>query len=293
MGHGHHHHHHAPSGSDKNILIAFGLNAGFAVLEFIGGYFTNSVAVYSDALHDLGDSIALLFAYLSEKLSLKDADEKFTYGYRRFSVLSALVNGIILLVGSGYVIYEAIMRLQAPEPVDPKGMFLLGILGIVVNGIAAWRLSKGSGVNQRMVMFHLLEDLLGWVAVIIVSCVLFFKPWYMLDSILSILISLIILRGVYENLKKVAGILAQRFPDDLDMGELKGDILKIEGVKDVHAVRGWAIDDLHFSLSFHVVVSQDCVITEMDQMKVKIKALLEEEHVRFSSIEFEGEKNRC
>ena len=173
---GHDHHRPPTSGSQKNILVAFGLNAGFAVIEFIGGYFTNSVAVYSDALHDLGDSVALLFAYLSERLSDKDADEKFTYGYRRFSVLSALVNGMILLGGSSYVIYEAIMRLQSPEPVEPKGMLLLGFVGIAVNGIAAWRLSKGEGVNQKMVMFHLLEDLLGWVAVIIVSAVLFFRP---------------------------------------------------------------------------------------------------------------------
>ncbi len=290
---GHDHHHPPPSGSQKNILVAFGLNAGFAVIEFIGGYFTNSVAVYSDALHDLGDSIALLFAYLSERLSDKDADEKFTYGYRRFSVLSALINGMILLGGSSYVIYEAIIRLQSPEPVEPKGMLLLGFVGIAVNGIAAWRLSKGEGVNQKMVMFHLLEDLLGWVAVIIVSAVLFFRPWYFLDSLLSILISLIILRGVYENLKKIAGILAQRFPADLDMDTIREEIMNIGKIKDVHAVRGWAIDDLHYSLSFHVVVPQDCIVTELDQMKSKIKAILHERQVRFSSIEFEGEKNRC
>jgi len=175
MGHGHHHHHHSTEG---NLLFAFALNAGFSIIEFIGGYLTNSVAVTSDALHDLGDSIALLFAYLSERLSKKNPDSVYTYGYRRFSVLSALINAIILLFGSSYVIYEAVGRINNPEPVHPEGMLLMGFLGVIVNGLAAYKLSKGEGLNQKMVMFHLLEDLLGWGAVIVVSVVLLFYPWY-------------------------------------------------------------------------------------------------------------------
>ncbi|MCO4794758.1 MAG: cation transporter, partial [Bacteriovoracaceae bacterium] len=128
MGHDHSHH----TGS-KNILVAFFLNATFAVIEMIGGYFTNSVAIYSDALHDLGDSIALLFSYYAEKLSHKKPDSKFTYGYRRFSVLSALLNGVILLSGSLFIIYEAINRIKHPEVVKPEGMLALAILGIVIN----------------------------------------------------------------------------------------------------------------------------------------------------------------
>ena len=183
MGHDHsHHHHHHGS---KNILVAFFLNAGFAVIELIGGYLTNSVAIYSDALHDFGDSLALLFSYYAEKLSHKDADKKYTFGYRRFSILSAFINGLILLLGSLFVIYEAAQRIMAPEEVVPEGMLGLAILGIAVNSIAAYRLSKDDGVNAKMVMYHLLEDLLGWFAVLIVSIILLFKPWFILDSILS------------------------------------------------------------------------------------------------------------
>ena len=126
--HGHHHHH-----GSKNILLAFFLNAGFAVIELIGGYLTNSVAIYSDALHDFGDSLSLLLAYFAEKLSHKKEDEKYTFGYRRFSILSAFINGIVLFGGSIFVISESIKRLMSPEPVIPEGMLALAILGILVN----------------------------------------------------------------------------------------------------------------------------------------------------------------
>ncbi len=290
---GSHHHHHSHSSAGKNLLLAFVLNFIFCIVEFIGGYLTNSIAITSDALHDLGDSIALLFAYFSEKLSLKHPDKKFTYGYRRFSVISALINGFILLVGSSYIIYESVLRIGDPEPVAPQGMLALGILGVVVNGYAAFKLSKGDGLNQKMVMYHLLEDLMGWGAVIIVSIVLHFYPWYFLDSILSILISLIILKGVYKNFLKVGSILLQKFPHDLEMEKIVAAVMKLEHVVDLHAVRGWSIDDLNHTLSFHVVVPNNTMIEQLDVLKARIKKLLTQHNVKYSSIEFEGEKYKC
>lgn len=289
----HHHHHHSHSSTGKNLLLAFVLNFLFSIVEFVGGYLTNSIAITSDALHDLGDSVALLFAYFSEKLSLKHPDKKFTYGYRRFSVVSALVNGLILLVGSSYIIYESILRIGSPEPVAPKGMLALGMLGVVVNGFAAFKLSKGDGLNQKMVMYHLLEDLMGWGAVIIVSIVLLFYPWYFLDSLLSILISLIILKGVYKNFVKVGSILLQKFPHDLEMEKIVAEVMSLEHVVDLHAVRGWSIDDLNHSLSFHVVVPNNTMIEQLDVLKGRIKKLLAQHNVKYSSIEFEGEKYKC
>ena len=255
MSHSHDH----PKGS-KNILIAFFLNASFAVIELIGGYLTNSVAIYSDALHDIGDSIALLFAYFAEKLSYKKADAKFTYGYRRFSVLSALINGVILFAGSIFILVEAIKRITAPEPVIPEGMLALAVLGIVVNGIAAYRLSKDKGANQRMIMFHLWEDILGWCSVLVVSIVLLFKPWYVLDSILSILISLVILRGVYKNLIKVGEIFLQKFPESLKISEIENKIKTLPLVEDVHAIKGWSLDEDKNYLSFHVGLPEGTTI---------------------------------
>lgn len=285
MAHDHAHNH---QGS-KNILLAFFLNASFSIIELIGGYLTNSMAIYSDALHDFGDSLALLFSYYAEKLSHKKEDDKFTFGYRRFSSLAALINGAILLAGSIYVIYEAIGRIQNPEPVKAEGMILLAILGIAVNGFAAYKMSKSEGTNPRMVMYHLLEDLLGWVSVLIVSIVLIFKPWYILDSILSILISLVILRGVYKNLVKVGMIFMQNFPTELDVKQLKDEIVKFENVKDIHEVKGWSIDgDSHY-LRFHVLVSRDSNIVQLDLLKKTIKSKLKEYNIKYSTIEFESE----
>lgn len=294
MGHGHHHgHHHHHHHGSKNILIAFALNFTFAIIEFIGGFLTNSVAIYSDALHDLGDSLALLFAYFAEKFGEKEPDEKYTYGYKRFSVLSALVNGVILISGSLFVIMESLERISSPQPVEPKGMLLLAILGIAVNGIAAFRLSKDDGMNQKMVMLHLLEDILGWIAVLIVSIILLFKPWYVLDSILSILISLVILRGVYKHFMSIGQIFLQSFPESININVILDRIKTLELVLDVHCLRGWSIDESHATVSLHVVVPDNKTIKELDELKILIKKILEDSQIKYSSIEFESESFNC
>ncbi|OUR96732.1 hypothetical protein A9Q84_10350 [Halobacteriovorax marinus] len=290
--HGHGHHHHHPSGS-KNILIAFFLNFGFAIIEFIGGYYTNSMAIYSDALHDLGDSTALLMSYFFEKFSKKNPDKKYTYGYRRFSLLSALINAVILLLGSVFVIKESIERLSNPEPVMVEGMFALAILGVAVNGFAAYRMSKEDGINQRMVMLHLMEDILGWVAVLIVSVILYFKPWFILDSILSILVSLMVLKGVYHGLKRVVTILMQAFPTGLSMEKVKTELLKVKDVLDVHYIQGWSMDEESHSLTFHVCVPDAMTVKELDATKITIKALLFDMNITDSVIEFEGQSHNC
>lgn len=288
-GHGHHHHHH----SSNNILIAFVLNFTFAIIELIGGLYTGSMAILSDSLHDFGDSIALLMSFFFEKYSKKAADQKYTYGYRRFSVMSALINGLILFLGSVFVIKEAIEKVLAPTPIKHEGMLLLAILGITVNAIAAYRLSKDEGLNQKMVMYHLLEDILGWCAVLIVSIVLFFKPWFILDSILSILISLIILKGVYKNMISVGRILLQKFPDNLEINEIESQIRVIPEVKDVHAIQGWSLDEAHHALNFHVVVNDTLTIGKLDEVKKEIKDILHKHHVGESTIEFESENYHC
>jgi len=285
---GHNHSHSGSDGNRKNILIAFFLNASFAIIELIGGFYTNSIAIMSDALHDFGDSLALLFSYFAEKLSDKDPDKKYTFGYRRFSILAALVNGGILLAGSVFVIFEAIGRIQSPEEVKAEGMVWLAILGISVNSYAAWRLSKNSGVNMKMIMLHLLEDLFGWVAVLIVSIILLFKPWFVLDAVLSILISAIILRGVYKNLKKVFMILLQHFPSELEIGEIKNKIEEFSGVENIHEIKGWSLDDEHHYLRFHVKVSPEMEMKSVDKIKIEIKNLLQTYNVTYSSIEFES-----
>ena len=293
---GSHHHDHIHGSSDrgsKEILLAFVLNFFFAFIELIGGLYTNSMAVLSDAIHDFGDSMALLMSFYFEKIGKRSADENYTFGYRRFSVLAAFLNAAILFFGSVFVLKEAFERLLDPEPIQPLGVLGLAILGIVVNGIAAYRLSKSEGLNQRMVMLHLMEDLMGWGATLIVSIVLIFKPWYILDSILSILITFIILRSVYNNLKKVSGIFLQRFPDELKVENLIKEIRALTQVKDVHYLQGWSVDEVSHALNFHVVVSGELKMWQVDELKLQIKALVEKYHVQFSSIEFEADKESC
>lgn len=287
----HDHNHSHEDNNEKNLLLVFFLNAGFAVIEFVGGYLTNSVAIYSDALHDLGDSLALLFSYFAEKLSTKKADKKFTFGYRRFSVLAALINGLILIVGSTFIISEAITRYQNPEPVNAEGVFLLAILGLSVNGFAAFRMSKNSGVNSRMIMLHLLEDVLGWCAILIVSVVLIFKPWYFLDSVLSIIIALIIINGVIKNLYRVSKIFLQAFPANLDRDKLVEEISRFKNVLGVHFIQGWSLDDSYFNLTFHVQVSSELRMKEVDVLRMEIEHYLKSKKVTYTTIQFEG--NEC
>ena len=283
MGHDHSH-----NSNSKNILVAFSLNFVFSIIELIGGYLTNSVAIYSDALHDFGDSLALLFAYFAEKVSQKEPDSKYTFGYRRFSILSALINGIILLIGSIFVLIEATKRIVNPEVVKPEGMLWLAILGIVVNTIAAYRMSKNEGLNPRMVMLHLLEDLFGWVAVLFVSIILMYKPWYFLDSALSILISIIILRGVYKNLSKVISIFLQKFPDEINLEDLKEKLNHFELVKDIHAVKGLSLDGENFYLRFHIQVPSGTPIDLLDKLRAQLKEILISHNISSSTIEFEA-----
>jgi cobalt-zinc-cadmium efflux system protein len=288
-GHHHHGHHHHHNDNQKNILLAFFLNFGFSIVEFVGGYLTNSVAIYSDALHDLGDSVALLFAYFAEKMSQRKPDKKFTFGYRRFSVLAALVNGLILLVGSTFIISEAIQRFQSPEPIHAEGVILLALLGLAVNGFAAFRMSKNSGLNSRMLMFHLLEDILGWCAVLVVSTILLFKPWYILDSILSVIIALIIINGVVKNIFEVSKILMQAFPEKFNRESVLQDLLKFEHVLDIHFIQGWSVDESNYSLSLHVKVPSDMQMRDVDTLRSKMEAYLRDQHVIYSTIQFEGE----
>lgn len=286
--HGHGHHHHPMPKGSKNILIAFVLNASFAVVEFVGGHLTNSVAIQSDAVHDLGDSLVLLFAFFAEKLSLKKSDEKFTFGYRRFSLLAGLVNGLILLAGSVYVLVDAVQRLQSPEPVHAPGMAGLAVLGILVNFAAAWRMRGDEGLNSKMISLHLLEDMLGWAAVLVVSLILMVYPWYFLDSALSIVIAVIILKGVYQNLLNIGAIFLQKFPEGLAADEIRETVMKFPHVEDVHLIKGWSIDESKFNLSLHVRVGMDTNMGQLDELRHRVESFLKQKNVLEVTIQFEG-----
>ncbi len=210
QGHGHPH-----SDNQQRIGVAFLLNFVFTIIEIFGGIWTNSTAILADAVHDLGDSLALGSSWFLERKSLQKGDTRFTYGYRRFSLLGALISTAVLVFGSTYVLSEAVQRLFHPEPSYAPGMVGLAVLGILLNGIAVLRLRKGEGLNVRIVTWHLLEDVLGWVMVLLVSVVLMFVDLFILDPLLSILITLYILRNVLINLKATMNVFLQGSPKAL------------------------------------------------------------------------------
>jgi len=195
MSESHHNHHHHTT---ENIKVAFFLNLSFTVIELVGGLLTNSMAILSDALHDLGDSVSLGLAWYFQRIAQKKSDLSYSYGYKRFSLLGAFINSLILSVGSIFILVEAIPRLFDPKQPDASGMIILAIIGVIVNGFAVLRLKKGKSINEKVVSLHLLEDVLGWLAVLIGSIVMYFFNLPVIDSLLSIGIAIFILLNVLE-----------------------------------------------------------------------------------------------
>ena len=291
MGHHHgcHHHHHHDSTS--NIKIAFLLNLGFTILEIIGGLWTNSLAILSDALHDLGDSLSLGLAWRLDKLSKKEYDEKYSYGYKRFSLLAALINTIVLLIGSIFILSEAIPRILNPEPVNQYGMLFFALGGILVNGIAVLRLRGGKSMNAQVVSLHLLEDVLGWVAVLVVSIVLIFKEIHILDPILSILITLYVLYNAVNNLRRTISVFLQAVPDDIDVLDVEEKLLNIDKVMDTHHTHIWSLDGEHNVLTTHIVVGEETTKNDVLVVKNKIKSLIGGFNCEHVTIEIEYANN--
>lgn len=290
MGHQHSHDHNQ---SGKNIKIAFFLNLGFTILEIIGGFYVNSVAILSDAIHDLGDSLSLGTAWYLDKKSKQKADKKYSFGYARFSLLSALINSVVLILGSIYVIYEAVGRILEPEHSDANGMIIFAIIGVIVNGYAAWKLSGGKSLNEKVVSWHLLEDVLGWVAVLIVAIILHFKEIHYLDPALSLLITGYILWGVVGRLKETLFIFLQGTPKDIDLISIERQILEIDNVHSLHHTHIWSLEGEHHVFTTHLKLKQIDNFNQVIVVKHAVKSLLEEYHFSHYTIETEFDDETC
>ncbi len=293
MGHGHEHHH-DPNDSSRDIGIAFFLNLLFAVAEIIGGIMTNSLAILSDALHDFGDSLILGMSWIMERNSNRAPTPRFSYGYRRVSLLSALLNSLVLIAGSIFIISEAVPRLLNPEQPDASGMMWFAFAGIALNGVAALRLRKGKSMNARVVAWHLLEDVLGWVAVLIASIVMQFADVPILDPILSMLIAAYILYyNVVVNLSRTIRLFMQAVPDSVDVEEITNRLTSIDGVLAVHDIHLWSLDGARHVLSAHVVIRRDIGREGLITIKARVKELLRGEEIEHLTIEIEYEDEIC
>lgn len=294
MSHDHHHHSHSShTHTTENIRVAFWLNTSFAILEIAGGFYTNSVSILSDALHDLGDSLSLGLSWYFQKKSKQKRDSQFSYGYRRFSVLGAFINSVVLIVGSTFILREAFIRLSDPQHPDAKGMLLLAVIGVIVNGAALLRLRRGTSLNEQVISLHFLEDMLGWVAVLVGSIVMMFFDIPILDPILSILIALYILFNVYRNLRSVFRIVLQGMPENVNEDEIKRKVTAINGVKSVHDVHAWSLDGQYNILTMHVVVSDQANINESEKIKKSVRHCLEHLHLNHITIEIESAEGNC
>ncbi len=274
--------------SQKRILIAFILNLTFAVFEFIGGALTGSVAIISDSVHDLGDSISIGISYFLEKISKKEPDDKYTYGYLKYSVLGSLIMTIILIVGSIFVIINAIERLIKPVPINYNGMLIFAVVGIVVNLIAAISTHKGESLNQKAVNLHMLEDVLGWVVVLIGAIVMKFTDITYIDPIMSIGVSVFLLINAFKGIKKILDIFFEKAPDGIDVSELKHHLKEIDGVLDVHHFHLRTIDGFNHIATLHIV-------TESDSATVKkaVKEELLKHGIAHTTVEIETPEEEC
>lgn len=292
--HQHHHHDHHYGHTDvKNIRAAFFLNLSFTIIELVGGLITNSVAILSDAVHDLGDSFSLGLSWYFQKVAKRPRTKEYTYGYKRFSLLGAVINSVVLLVGSILILTHAIPRLFNPQHPDVKGMLLLAVLGVIINGMAVLRLRKGSSINERVVSLHLLEDVLGWLAVLVGAGIMYFVDAPFIDPLLSILISLYILYNVYRNIRQSLRIILQGSPSQLDMEEVKRSLLEIGEVQDVHDLHAWSVDGEYNVMTVHVVLRSALPMEAQHRLKLEIRDKLLSMGVQHCTIEFEVADEEC
>lgn len=272
--------------TEKNILIAFLLNLSFAIFEFIGGVFTNSIAIISDSIHDIGDALSIGISFFLEKKSKQRPDDKYTYGYIRYSVIGSLITTIILIVGSIFVIYNAINRILNPVEVNYNGMIIFAILGVIINFLAAYFTKEGNSLNQKSVNLHMLEDVLGWVIVLVGAIIMKFTDISIIDPILSLFVALFILKHTIDNFKLILDLFLEKTPNNINIDELKTHILKIKGIKDVHHIHIWSIDGYNNYATMHIVSNNKNV-------KEKVKEELKEHGISHATIELEDVNEEC
>lgn len=274
--------------TEKNILIAFILNLVFSMLEFMGGAFTGSIAIVSDAVHDIGDAISIGVSYFLEKKSKKAPDEVYTYGYGRYSVIGGAITTIILLVGSVVVIINSIGRIIEPVEISYNGMIIFAVIGVCVNLVAAFYTHKGESLNQRAVNLHMIEDVLGWIVVLTGAIVMRFTRIQIIDPIMSIGVSSFIFFNAVSNLKEIADIFLEKAPDTINTRKIKEDILRTDGVICVHNLHIWRIDSQDIYATMHIVTNFDFA-----RIKKNVRTELLKYGISHTTLEFETTEEDC
>ena len=274
--------------TEKNIFIAFILNFAFSAFEFIGGIFTGSVAIVSDAVHDIGDAVSIGISLLLEKKSKKQPDEKYTYGYARFSLIGSLITTLILLFGSALVVYNAIIRIINPAEINYNGMIVFAIVGFCVNLCAAILTREGHSLNQKAVNLHMLEDVLGWLVVLIGAIVMRFTDLYIIDPLMSIGVAIFIFVNAIRNLKEVLDIFLEKIPRGIDTDEIKEHLIRIDGIIDIHHIHLWTLDGQINYVTMHIVANGNS-----HEIKKEVREELKEHGIHHATLELESDGEIC
>lgn len=274
--------------STTKILVTFLLNISFGIFEFFGGLITNSVAIISDSVHDICDALSIGIAYFLERKSKHRKDSHYTFGYARYSVIGGLITTIILLVSSVLVIYNAILRLLNPVAVDYDGMLFFAIVGLIINSIAVFYTKGGKSINEKAINLHMLEDVMGWIIVIIGSIVIKITEISIIDPILSIIVTIFIVKSAIHHLKEIIDLFLEKTPDDISLSSVKKDILSIKGIKEIHHLHIWSMDGIDNYATMHISYNG-----KSKKIKDEIRNCLKKYHIKHSTIEIEDSLHPC
>ena len=269
------------------VWLAFFLNLSYAIVEFIAGGVFGSSAVLADSVHDLGDAIAIGVSAVLETVSNREEDSRYTLGYKRFSLLGALITAVILMTGSVFVILENLTKLFHPQPVNDEGILWLGIIAVTINVLASLVVRKGKTKNESILSLHFLEDTLGWVAVILMAIVLRFTDWYILDPLLSLVISFFILSKALPRFWSTLRIFLDAVPEGVDIEQVKSDLEQLEHVSSVNQLNLWTMDGLEKNAIVHVCLEQ---IEDMEASKTAIRHHLKD--IGFHNITIEVDSDQ-
>lgn len=274
--------------SEKNILIAFVLNLAFSLFELIGGIFTNSVAIISDSVHDIGDAASIGLSYFFEKKSKKQPDDKYTYGYLRYSVIGSVITVLILLIGSVLVVINAVNRLMHPQDINCDGMIIFALIGVSVNFLAVYFTRHGESLNQKAVNLHMLEDVLGWAVALIGAVVMRLTGFKLIDPILSICVALYIFAHAFSHLNEALDLFLVKTPAGIDIDEIKQHLKELDGILDVHHIHIWSMDGNSNYATMHVVTNgSDATV------KKAVKEEMYSHGIIHTTLEIERENDQC
>lgn len=290
MGHDHSHNH-THGANKKVLLISFIIITSYMIVEAIGGYLTNSLALLADAGHMLSDAISLGIALLAFTLGAKVANHSKTYGYKRFEIMAAVLNGLTLIIVALYIFYEAIGRFQNPPEVASTGMLIIATIGLLVNILVAWIMMRGGDVeenlNMRGAYLHVISDMLGSVGAIIAALLIIFFGWEWADPLASVIVAVLVLRSGYFVTKSGLHVLMEGTPEDVDMDDVVKTIKNKKGIEGIHDLHVWSITSGLNALSCHAVVDERMSIAESERLLRQIEHDLEHQNIHHMTVQLE------